>query len=956
MNGQEDKSEPARYPNLDQAFSAWLDRIDDPSLDPEAEADWILEKVSPLIRPLLREQIRSVLDLAHQSFGDRARLTGRTLGGFEIGEYLGQGSTGSVWSARDLTGEPCAVKFIHSLFLASPGGAALISREVQAAQRVKHPNAVRIHNIIDEPDFFGLVTDLVGDGSTLADEIARKRESGEQTDARQMLERLLPALRAVAAMHDSGVIHLDIKPGNLLLDDEGTIHVTDLGLARISDQTGSTRPFQILGTPAYMSPEVARGDRKSAGPRSDVFSLGVTLFEALAMERPFRGTSHGVTDTILHQPPAPLHGPLRGLSHGQMRGIRSILQRCMEKAPADRYASAGELADAIENMLAGKAFEGSPLRRRVRMSYLRNKVAVRAWAGLTAVLTFLSALALTLAISRDRQTARISELLDVTTSAFDLGEAAPGLERDRMLIKVIEKLEQLTSNPLYGSETQRARALFAVARSIMSSSLDGEAVRRLLQKASELGSGLPLEEQVSLRLFMFEVDHLHWRWEDEVHHLDWILDNTDESLEGPLGLQRARAILERQDIMSYLNEPGHERHEEQARSAAEFVLQRAADPDIGRNPYLVLLALRTARLLGGVAIDTDFGDLPALVEDLERSAGYGHPWTIVARTELGRTYSRSGEREKALTVYEDNLERSRARLGDDHPTTHIQRIGAAQALQHLGRREEAAVQYRLGLEGLERAAGGPTSLTLRISIGYGALLVGMQRGKDALGIVEQIEGPILELYPRDSGGPRLVRRLAMQTAMILNDEQLFIEKARDQFDVYKGGAWKDRANLSVDSSAYLRGALWLEADLDIRTELIRMALEGCGLAKGEPWSSEDASLAESFAELEDHCMLALRADAQGLKIDGPGSPPDATSWWILARQARGEDDPRVIREFLEALDRAEPAPAPGFETWGLSFDVAVLRSRLDGAADVDLGLQSEVSPIRHRAEAYAARH
>ena len=122
MNGQEDKSEPARYPNLDQAFSAWLDRIDDPSLDPEAEADWILEKVSPLIRPLLREQIRSVLDLAHQSFGDRARLTGRTLGGFEIGEYLGQGSTGSVWSARDLTGSPArSSSFIRSSSLLREG-------------------------------------------------------------------------------------------------------------------------------------------------------------------------------------------------------------------------------------------------------------------------------------------------------------------------------------------------------------------------------------------------------------------------------------------------------------------------------------------------------------------------------------------------------------------------------------------------------------------------------------------------------------------------------------------------------------------------------------------------------------------------------------------------------------------------------------------------------------------
>ncbi len=268
--------------------------------------------------------------------------TGLTFGGrYELQSRIAIGGMGEVWKATDLViGRTVAIKILKDEYLGDPGFLERFRAEARHAALVNHEGIANVFDYGEEDGSAFLVMELVP-GEALSTIL--ERDHVLPTD--KVLDIVAQTAAALHAAHAAGLVHRDIKPGNLLITPDGRVKITDFGIARIADQVPLTATGQVMGTVQYLSPEQASG--KPASPTTDIYSLGIVAYEALAGRRPFTGESQVAIAMAQINETAP------DLPATVSEPVRNLVFACIAKNPADRPASSAHLSRAASALRRG---------------------------------------------------------------------------------------------------------------------------------------------------------------------------------------------------------------------------------------------------------------------------------------------------------------------------------------------------------------------------------------------------------------------------------------------------------------------------------------------------------------------------------------------------------------------------------------------------------------------------
>ncbi len=413
----------------------------------------------------------------------------RTLRGYEIGDQLGEGAFGKVWAATQAAvGRPVAIKQIHADLADDPDFVRHFEYEAHLIAHLEHPHIVPLYDYWREPGSAYLVMRYLP-GGTLGARIAD--EPLDLSEAVAMTQQIAAALDSA---HRAGVIHRDVKPANVLLDEEGNAYLSDFGIAVEEAERVDPEAWLSTGSPVYAAPEQLQ--RRGVGPAADVYALGVTVYEALAGEVPFpRETSRA--DLLVRQlrDPLPL---LRGVRSDLPAAIDTVLRTATAKDPDDRYSSAGSFAQelAVAANLDGEASRIGPVER-------------NPYKGLRA---FDEADAADF-VGRNRLVTRLLEVLDRSRALAVVGPSGSG----KSSVVRAGLLPALRSGRLVGSETWLVTSMVpgqdpyadlanALERVAVDLPADPAAVLRRSPRglASLLRRSVPDQRQVVLLIDQFE--------------------------------------------------------------------------------------------------------------------------------------------------------------------------------------------------------------------------------------------------------------------------------------------------------------------------------------------------------------------------------------------------------------------------------------------------------------------
>jgi predicted Ser/Thr protein kinase len=384
--------------------------------------------------------------------------TGTRVGDYELIDVLGRGGMAVVYLARQISLDRLvALKTVSAMLGADSHGRERFRREARAVAQLEHPGIVSIHDIGTSAGSMYYTMDYIA-GSDLGK--AMRERAIPFREAASLVRKVA---EAVEHAHQRGVLHRDLKPGNILLDEANEPHVTDFGIAlELEAAAGLTLTGDVLGTPPYMAPEALAGGHSKSGPASEVYALGAILFHLLTGRTPFTGTS---ASEILHlvlttAPPSP-----RLLNPAIPRDLETICLKCLEKSPESRYASAGELAEDLRRFLGGEEIRARPIVAPVRFArWARRRPAPAALLALL-VLSALGATFAAVALERSRERAVRAE----------------AQAREQLFEAQLARAESLRGSKRLGQRTDALAALAAAARIKVTPELRAAAIAALAQ-------------------------------------------------------------------------------------------------------------------------------------------------------------------------------------------------------------------------------------------------------------------------------------------------------------------------------------------------------------------------------------------------------------------------------------------------------------------------------------------